>query len=441
MKIERTDIDQLNSMLALHISQADYKEKVDKILNDYRKTANIPGFRKGHVPASLIRKKFGTSVLVEEINRIIQEELDKYVKENDLNLLGNPMPKEDNEIDWSGEDFTFEFEIGLAPEFKVELDKVKGVPAYEISVDDKDIEKQLDRIREQYGKLVSKDKVEEGDEITVVLRNDDHEINADATFSTSKLTEDAFKALEGKKSGDKVEIGAQKMFKEERDLEMNLKIDAEKAKELDADITVEIAEVNTREKAELNQEFFDKLFGEGNVTSEEELKEKLREESRKQFVRQTDQKLLTDVTEYLIENTKFDLPADFLTRWIAASSEKEMTQEEAKEEYEKSEKGLRYQLIESQLVKDHEQLQLKFEDLQDYSRQMIRMQMAQYGHTDATDGEVDQVVARIMSNQEEVKRMSEQLQNEKMLTFFKENVSTDNKELSYEDFIKEAYGA
>jgi trigger factor len=167
----------------------------------------------------------------------------------------------------------------------------------------------------------------------------------------------------------------------------------------------------------------------------------LREDAATQFTQQTDQKLLTDVTESLMENTKFDLPADFLKRWIAASGEKEMTIEEVTAEYDRSEKGLRYQLIESYLVKNNEDLQLKFEDLQEYSRTLIRQQMLQYGHTDATDEEVDSVVARIMSNQEEVKRMSEQLQNEKMLKFFKENVKLKKKEVTYDEFIKEAYGA
>ncbi|MGB3590117.1 MAG: trigger factor [Nonlabens sp.] len=441
MNIERTDIDNLNATLALHISQEDYKEQVDKILADYRKTANIPGFRKGHVPASLIKKKFGTSVLVEEINKIIQEKLNAYIKENDLNLLGNPLPKENNDIDWTGEDFTFEFEIGMAPDFEVELDKVNGVAHYEITTDEKTINDQLDRIREQYGKLISKDAVEEGDEITGVFRNDEEDINTDATFTISKLTDDTLEKIKGAKSGDAFQINTKELFKDVHDLQSFLKVDHDRAHDLDVKVTFEITEVNTREKAELNQEFFDKLFGEGKVNSEEELKDKLREEGKKQFTQQTDQKLLTDVTEYLIENTKFDLPADFLTRWIAQGGEKEMTMEEAAAEYERSEKGLRYQLIESTIVKNNEGLQLKFEDLQEYSRGMIKTQMAQYGHTDATADEVDQVVARIMSNQEEVKRMSEQLQNEKMLNFFKENVNLDKKELTYDEFIKEAYDA
>ena len=442
MNIKRTDIDALNATLTLEISKDDYQEKVDKILADYRKTANIPGFRKGHVPASLIRKKYRTPVLVEEINKMIQEKLNSYITEEDLNILGNPLPKEQEEIDWEKDDFTFEFEIGLAPDFEVEVKGKKAITQYEIKTDDKTINDQIDRIRENYGKLIAKKEVAEGDEVTGVFRNDEEEINTDATFSTSKIKgKSNLKKFVGAKVGDTLELKTKSLFNEDHDLASTLKIEHDKAKDLNVPVQFEITEVNEREKAELNQEFYDKLFGPGAVNSEEELKEKLREDAGKQFAQQTDQKLLTDVTESLIENTKFDLPADFLKKWIANNGENQLTEEEAAAEYERSEKGLRYQLIESNIVKNNEELQLKFEDLQDYSRTMIKAQMAQYGHTDATDEEVDQVVARIMSNQEEVKRMSEQLQNEKMLKFFKENAKLKKKELTYEEFIKEAYNA
>ncbi|WP_124978978.1 trigger factor [Nonlabens xiamenensis] len=442
MNIKRTDVDALNATLTLDIAQADYQDKVDKILADYRKTANIPGFRKGHVPASLIRKKYRTPILVDEINKLIQHELNEYITKEDLNLLGNPLPKEQESIDWEGEDFSFEFEIGLAPDFEVDVKGKKAITHYEIKTDDKTINDQIDRVREQYGRLVAKKEVAEGDEVTGVFRNDDENINTDATFSTSKIKgKTNLKKLVGAKVGDQIEFKTKNLFNEETDLAHYLKLENDQASDLNVAVTFEITEVNTREKAELNQEFFDKLFGPDVIKSEEELRERLREDAKKQFEQQTDQKLLTDVTESLIENTKFDLPADFLKRWIANNGENELTEEEAAQEYERSEKGLRYQLIESNIVKNNEDLQLKFEDLQAYARDMIRQQMAQYGHTDATDEEVDQVVARIMSNQDEVKRMSEQLQNEKMLKFFKENAKLKKKELTYEEFIKEAYDA
>lgn len=440
MNIKRTDIDALNATLTLNIEKADYQEKVDKLLADYRKTANIPGFRKGHVPASLIRKKYRTPLLVDEINKMIQQQLNEYITKEELELLGNPLPKAQDNIDWEGDDFTFEFELGLAPEFEVELKSKKAITHYEIKTDDDTLNRQINRIREQYGKLIAKDTVAEGNEVTGVFRNDDEEINSDATFKTDKIKgKTNLKKFVGSKVGDTLELKTKGLFEDDHDLMNFLKVEHDKAHGLDIKVSFEITEVNERELAEMNQEFFDKLFGPGVISSKEELMERLREDAGRQFSQQTDQKLLTDVTEGLIENTKFDLPADFLKRWIANSGENPMSEEEAAAEYERSEKGLRYQLIEAKILKTNPDLQLKFEELQDYSRNQIKAQMAQYGHTDATDEEVDGVVARIMQNQEEVKRMSEQLQNEKMLQFFKDNSKLKKKELTYEEFIKEAY--
>ncbi len=440
MNIKRTDIDALNALLTLTIEKADYQEQVDKLLADYRKTANIPGFRKGHVPASLIRKKYRTPILVEEINKMIQQQLNEYITKEELELLGNPLPKAQEDINWEVDDFTFEFELGLAPQFDVDVKGKKTITHYEIKTDDDTLNRQIDRIREQYGKLIAKDTVAEGDQITGVFRNDDEGINSDATFKTDKIKgKTNLKKFVGSKVGDTLELKTKSLFEDDHDLMNFLKVEHDKAHGLDIKVTFEITEVNERELAEINQEFFDKLFGPGVISSKEELMERLREDAGRQFSQQTDQKLLTDVTEGLIENTKFDLPADFLKRWIANSGENPMTEEEAAAEYERSEKGLRYQLIESKILKTNPDLQLKFEELKDYSRTQIKAQMAQYGHTDASDEEIDGVVARIMQNQEEVKRMSEQLQNEKMLQFFKDNAKLKKKELTYEEFIKEAY--
>ncbi|WP_405350725.1 trigger factor [Nonlabens sp. Asnod3-H03] len=440
MNIKRTDIDALNALLTLTVEKADYQEQVDKLLADYRKTANIPGFRKGHVPASLIRKKYRTPILVEEINKMIQQQLNEYITKEELELLGNPLPKAQEDINWDADDFTFEFELGIAPQFDVDVKGKKTITHYEIKTDDDTLNRQIDRIREQYGKLIAKDTVAEGNEVTGVFRNDDEDINSDATFKTDKIKgKTNLKKFVGSKVGDTLELKTKSLFEDDHDLMNFLKVEHDKAHGLDIKVTFEITEVNERELAEMNQEFFDKLFGPGVISSKEELMERLREDAGRQFSQQTDQKLLTDVTEGLIENTKFDLPADFLKKWIANSGENPMTEEEAAAEYERSEKGLRYQLIESKILKTNPDLQLKFEELKDYSRTQIKAQMAQYGHTDASDEEIDGVVARIMQNQEEVKRMSEQLQNEKMLQFFKDNAKLKKKELTYEEFIKEAY--
>jgi trigger factor len=217
-----------------------------------------------------------------------------------------------------------------------------------------------------------------------------------------------------------------------------LKIDHDKGHDLDIEVDFTVSEINKQELAELNQEFFDKLFGKDEVKSEVELKEKIKEDAAKQFIQQSDQQLLNDVTESLIENNTFQLPKEFLQKWIQTVGEKPLTEDEAKEEYDKSEQGLRFQLIEGKLIRDND-LQVKFEDLKAFATARIKEQMAQFGQMDPSEKELDDIAARVLSNQEEVKRLSEQLLNEKLLAFYKENIKMKEKEVTYDDFVKEIY--
>jgi trigger factor len=217
-----------------------------------------------------------------------------------------------------------------------------------------------------------------------------------------------------------------------------LKVDRDTSNTLDIQVTFTISEVNTRELADLDQELFDKLFGAGVVTSVTELRAKITEDAEKKFVQQADQKFLNDVTEYLVENTNFDLPVKFLQKWIQTAGETELDEHQAKEEFEKSEKSMRYQLIESKLVVDNN-LQVNFEDLKAYTSEMIKAQMAQYGQMNPTEKEIDDIVARVLSNQDEVKRISEQLTSQKLLDFYKENTNFKDKKLTYETFIEKVY--
>lgn len=438
MDIKKKDVDALNAVVTVVISKDDYQEKVTKVLNNYKKTANIPGFRKGHIPMGMVKKQYGKGVLVEEVNKLLQEGLHNFLTQEKLDVLGNPLPKNETEINWDNDEFTFAFDLGLSPSFKVDVAK-KSVTAYKIVADKEMLANQVKSIRKQYGTLKSKTQVEKGDEITGTFTNPEKEIDKSTTLELDSLKgKTQIKALTGAKPGDVISLNTKGMFAQEQDNQKHFGVSVEDAKGLSVEVSFKIDEVNTREMADLNQELFDKLFGEGNVTSEKALKEKIKEDAEKQFAQQSDQKMLNDVVESLIENTKFDLPKDFLERWIQVSGENPMTPEEAKAEYARSEKGLRYQLIEGKLRAEHN-LQVSFDELKAHALEMIKGQMAQFGQLDPSEEELNNIASRIMSNQEEVKRLSEQLNSSKLLDFFKENAKLKIKEVSYDKFIKEAY--
>ena len=440
MNITRENIDDLNAVVKVDITKEDYSDKVEKILADYRRTANIPGFRKGHVPMGMVKKQYGKAVLIDEVNKLLQDAISKYLVEEKLDVLGNPIPKAQEDLDWDADSFSFEFELGLAPEFDVKLDGKKAVTHYKIVADDKMIDDQVKSIQKQYGKLVSKTEVEAEDEITGVFKNEEHEIENTTTITLDKFKGKATaKKFIGKKVGDEITLKTKGLFNDDHDLMQFLKVPHENAHGLDIDLTFTINEINKRELADLDQELFDKLFGKGIVTSVTELKTKIKEDAEKQFAQQSDQKLLNDVTEHLVETTKFDLPSSFLQKWIQTAGEKEVDADQAKEEYEKSEKGIRYQLIEGKLIEEHK-LQVQFDDLKAYAKEMVMAQMSQFGQMNPSDKELDDIVARVLSNQEEVKRLSEQLMSQKLLKLYKEKANLKTKELTYEKFVKEVYG-
>ena len=441
MQITRKDLDALNSTLTITLEQNDFAEKVMKVLNDYRKNANIPGFRKGHVPMGMIKKQYETPVTADEVNKILQENLNKYINDEKLELLGNPLPKMQEEINWKADTIDFDFELGLSPQFEVKLKGKKAVTYFQIEADKKMIEDQLSHIQKQYGKLESSLKVTKGTELSVEIKNEE------AAIDTTPVIE--FDQIKGKKNiqsfsdakiGDTLELKTKNLFTEESAAARAFGVTVTQLDELPKTVTLTIKEVNKRILADLDQELFDKLYEAGTVSSVTELKTKVKEGIEKQFEPQSEQKLLNDITESLIKNTKFDLPKEFLIKWLQNSGEKPLTEEEAREEYEKSEKGIRYQLIEGEIIKE-QNLQIKFEELQSFAKDLIKQQMAQYGQTVPGEKELNDIAARIFANQEETKRLSDQLMSKKLLDFFKENAGIKTKKVNYTDFVKEAYGS
>ncbi|MBT8258001.1 MAG: trigger factor [Bacteroidia bacterium] len=440
MNITRENIDDLNAILKVDIEKKDYQDKVEKILSDYRKSANIPGFRKGHVPMGMVKKQYGKAVLIDEVNKLLQDALGKYLVEEKLDVLGNPLPKSQEHLDWNSDNFSFEFELGLAPQFEVKLNGKKAITHYKIVADKKMIDSQIENIQKQFGKLVSKEVVEEGDEISGVFSNTENEIENSVSLDLDKVKgKTNLKKFLGLKAGDTVKLKTKGLFNDDHDLIHYLKVSHDQVHDLNIEVEFKVSEINKRELADMDQELFDKLYGPDQIKTVTELRDRIKTDAEKQFVQQSDQKLLNDVTEYLVENTKFELPAGFLQKWIQTAGEEALDDAQAMEEYEKSEKGMRYQLIEGKLIEAHN-LQINFEEIKAFSMDMIRTQMAQFGKMDATDEEVEEITARVLSNQEEVKRISDQLMSQKLLDLYKKEANLKVKEMSYDKFVKEVYG-
>ena len=441
MQITRTDVDTLNAKIAISIDQNDFSEKVANILKDYRKNANVPGFRKGHVPMGMIKKQYETAVTADEVNKLLQENLNKYIQEEKLELLGNPLPVMQEEIDWKADQLSFEFELGFAPAFNVKIKAKKAVTQYQIEADKKMVDEQMSYLQKQYGKIEAQKAIEEGLELTLKVVNEENEIDATTTVEWGQLKgKKNLEALKASALNESITLKTKGLFKEDHVLARALGTTVDKLDEAPKEVSVTVTEANKRTLADLDQELFDKLYEPGTVKNVTDLKAKIKEGVEKQFVQQTEQKLLNDVTERLIEETKFDLPKEFLIRWLQNSGEQPLTKEEAIEEFEKSEKGIRYQLIEGALIKEHG-LQIQFEELQDFAKNMIKQQMAQYGQLDPSEKDLDDIAARIFGNQEETKRLSDQLMSKKLLDFYKENANLKVKKVNYDAFVKEAYGA
>ena len=438
MKVSRNDIDKLNSVLKIEIDKKDYESNVDKVLVDYKKRANIPGFRKGHTPIGLIKKQYGISIKVDEVNKLVQKGLNDFLNSEKIAILGNPIPKEGSEIDWNSDQISFEFEIGLSPEFEVSLKNKKAIESFEIEADAKMINGQIENIQSQYGKLVSKTVVEDGFELNVNFVNTEFNIDNTSTFQLKSIKGKSNKdSIKNMKIGDVITLKTSGLFIEDSELNSHLKLNDDN-KDIVNNINITLKEINEKIPADLDQELFDKLFGKDSIKSVTELKKKLKSDAEKNFVNQSDQKLLNDVTEYLIENTKFNLPETFLKKWMQTAGENKLSKEESEAEYEKSEKGLRYQLIESKIIEMNE-IKIESDQIKNFSKDLIKAQMMQYGQANPEEKELESISQRILSNKEEVKRISDQLLSQKLITLFKSELKFKTNKVSYEKFIEMAY--
>ena len=446
MNIVRKDLDQNNTIVTLSIEKADYTEKVDKKLRDARKKANIPGFRPGMVPAGLIKKMYGKQMVAEEINKMVSDSLYNYIRENNVNLLGEPLPNltEQKEIDFDHqEDFEFVFDLGIAPEFEVELTKKDKVKIYTITVSDEMIDNQLKSYTGRYGKYIQEEVVEEKDMLKgELLEMADGKVNEsglkvqDATLTAAYMKDDAQKALfVGAKKGDVVTFNPTKAFENETEISSMLKISKDAAKTIDADFQLKIESITRYHESEIDQELFDKVYGEGKINSIEEFRAKIKEDIQQNLSADSEYKFGIDAQKMLVEKyDKLVFPDAFLKRWVLSSNEN-ITPETLEEDFPKMIENLKWQLIKNKLEKTSD-LKVETADIDAYARKMAKAQFAQYGMIGMDDEMIANYAKDMMKKEETVRSIAEKVAEEKILAVIKDAVKLEDKEITIEEFNK-----
>jgi len=438
MNITRENIDALNAHVIINIAKADYEEKLDKKLREYRRNASIKGFRPGHAPFPMIKKMYGTSILVDEINKLVSEGLSDYIKNEQLDILGEPLPKNDEHSfdPENSEEFTFTFELGLAPVFELSLTKKQKLTRYIIEPDAKMIADYVDNYARRNGEFIIVKEAEEKDMIKGAIASADGIItNDDATLSVDLVKDEALKKeFIGKKAGDTVTFDIRTAFPNDNEIAGLLRRQKDEVKEITGDFTVTVREVSRFTPAENNQELWDKVYGEGTVTSAEEFEAKVTDEIRTYFNRETDFKLKTDARDAILEKTPFDLPDEFLKRWLVRANEK-TTAEEIEKDYHHFRDDLRWQLIKNRIAKENE-VKITDDEILAEAMAFTRSQFSQYGLYYATDEQITSFAREMLRKEDESRRIAEKVLDTKVLDIVIDNVKVEEKSVSIEEFNK-----
>lgn len=438
MNITRENIDALNAQVKITIVKNDYEEQVDKKLREYKRTASIKGFRPGHVPFAMIKKLYGSAVIVDEINKIVSEKLSDFIKTEKIDILGDPMPKtEGHSFDpENSEEFSFTFELGLAPEFEVSLAKKHKVTRYTIEPDTKMIADYAENYARRHGEFVIAETAGEKDLLKGTLVSEDGTVtNDDATLSVDLIKDESVKnSFIGTKAGDTVTFDIRRAFPNDYEIAGLTRRKKEETAGVSGLFTITVREVSRFAPAENNQALWDKVYGEGVVTTAEEFEKKITEEIKKHFERETDYKLRLDARDTILSKTPFSLPDDFMKRWLVRVNEK-TTAEEIEKEYDNFREDLRWQLIKNKLAKMND-VKITEEEILEEAKAFTRAQFSQYGLYYATDEQVTSFAKDMLKKEDDAHRIAERVLDTRILNIIIDSLKIDDKTVTIEEFNK-----
>jgi trigger factor len=448
MSVSLTNVDSVNAILQINVTKEDYKEKLDNALKAFRKKANIPGFRPGTVPMGMVKKMYGKSLLAEEVNKLISENLYNYIQENKLNVLGEPLPNEEKQqpVDFSVEgDYDFYFDVALAPEIKLSLTKKDKIAYYAIEVDEELVDKQIASYKANYGKY---EKVEEGAKETDLIRGaiselEDGKVKEGGIFVEGGVLMPSYMKDEteqakfaGSKAGDTIVFNPGKAYDgNETEIASMLHIDKDAVEAIAPEFQFAITEITRYKEAELDKELFDKVFGEGTVATEADFRAKVKETISEQFAPDSDYKFLLDAKELLEKKTgDLQFPDAFLKRWLIASGE-ERTAESVEKDYPKIVGDLKFHLIKEQIAKDND-LKIDHDDMKTIAMQAARAQFAQYGMMNLPDEMVENYANNMLKDKDNARNLLDRAMENKIIDILKTKLGIEEKTVSLDEFRK-----
>lgn len=445
MNIAQEKVDDLNAVVKITIAPEDYNPRVEKALKEQAKKANLPGFRKGMVPVAHIKRMYGKSILVEEINNMLNENISKHLTDNQVEVLGQPLPvMDDAEYKWDNTDtFEFNYELGLAPTVDVEVTSKDKFTHYNVKADDETLAARIKNIRKSYGKMSNPEVSAEGDVLYAELAqlSPDGSVFEGGINSTGSIRLDLvtdkkiLKSLVGLKKDDVVDIDIQKTFdNNEAVIAKLLNISEEDAKELKSKFKVTVKNVNRLEEADLNQEFFDKIFGAGVVSDEAGFTAKITEEVEAMFKQDADRKLQNDIYTQLTEQTKMQLPDEFLRKWLKATNEK-LSDEELEQGYADFAKNLKWTLIENKIIKDND-IKIEYKDVFELAKARLDAQFKMYSPQALPEDQLAQYTANFLQEKENANRIFDEVKALKVFDYIKSVATLNEKEIAYNKFVE-----
>lgn len=442
MNISKENIDALNAIVTIDIAKADYEKQYTDALKSYRKKVTMPGFRQGHVPAAMVEKMYGKALLADEINKLVGETISKYVEENKLEILGEPLPAESMEpIDFDKEinDVQFKFELALAPAINLELNDKISAPYYTIEIADAVLAQQKETMLARFAKNETVEAVGEKSMVKGQLAQEGAFANEACVMSYNGLKGEAAKAaILGKKAGDVVKIDINEAYASDAtNKAYALGISKEEGEKAEGEYTFTIAEVTEYKDPEMNQELFDNIFGEGVVKSEEEFDAKVKESVKEAYTMEQDYRFSLDIQKQLLDTLKLELPEKFLKRWVTLINKdnEKATPEVIENEFPAFIENMKWELVKGNIIKTNS-LKIEQSNLMDAAKNATRAQFAQFGMLNVPDQMLESYAKNMMQNKDQFQHVAEAAANQIVIDFIKGKVALDSKNISREEFNK-----